>query len=183
MSNRAKRTVRTKKTDKYAKQKLAAIPLLLGVLGYVLVANFQSQDVGTQTIAATDTPTPLPVRDTTPRQVAPAATSTNKIARWKDTNLDFLKGPPPMKPYLEVNVPQGQLTTASIPSVGLGDQLADVQQQFEEQTTQYVFESGRHRYAVLGSRVLAEGEQITEGVQLQKIQAGTLTIKAAPSVN
>lgn len=182
MSKRSERQVRRKKADKHSKHKLLAIPLLLSVLVYVLCTNFEDRDaLAPEAISQVSAPA------TTQSKLAntPAIGSAKHAGGWPATDLTFLSGPDPLENYLASNVPLGQLLAAPAVNGQARDaeRITQVHQEFQQQASYYVFESANSRYAMISNRIVSEGDTLTEGVQLEKIDKGQLTISASSRVH
>ena len=161
MSNLSKR----KKQDKYAKQKLAAIPVLLIVLGYVLFSG------------GSDDPKSRPASTTKP--VTTTETS-NLVASaapiWEEVDLEFLEGPNPLASYRHVEQPAKKLVamqeTNSVDHPSSSDQLQQRLQSLPP--VRYHFQSNTQNVVMLGEELLSAGDSIDADLKLSDIQDGQL---------
>lgn len=162
---------RKKKVDRYQKQKVAAIPILLLVLGYVLWSNLQE-----------DKPTvPKPqVQQASAQPTTTSKTTKNKVPEWPQSGIEFLSGPNPFASYRKFEKEPEPVVESSQTEVveevkeplieQVGRQLANL-------PMRYMFKSNGRWVMMLGDRLLTEGDDVAEAIQVEKIEQGRLILK------
>lgn len=163
-----------KKVDRYQKQKMAAIPVLLLVLGFVLWSNFQG-----------DKPAkPKP----SPQQIAtkPAtAKNSKKTPDWPQTGIEFLSGPNPFASYrvleqelVDIEDVSPHETKKLTPEEPLIEQVG---RQLAQLPLRYMFKSDGKWVMMLGDRLITEGEEVADAIRVEKIEQGRMILKQRPS--
>ncbi len=186
MSSRKKQ--KAKKTDPYAKHKLAAIPVLLIILGYVLWGD--SSGAGNSSKLSDSSNTGGAASEVaSAMETAPAVRKTaepvsERHEKWSDTDLSFLHGPNPLASYRNLK-PDPAVSAAKLkvetPTIPAGQPEHIVQTQLAAELTQlplkYRFRSGRRDVVMLGDRILESGDSLGAGLQVDRVLPTHLILK------
>lgn len=189
MARRSKRGSRTKKPDKYAKQKLFAIPVLLAILGYVLLENVadNSQDDSVAVAPAGLNRVPAGGSGGSAEQeIVPS----RQLPAWPEPTLDFLAGPSPLASYREVAgevvrpVPENGKTMLVRQQVSKQREItSSIRRQLSSQDSQFVFKSANRKLALVGDRIIEQGEQLESGVRLRDVRGNNLVIEVGRRID
>lgn len=181
--------------DRFRHYKLAAIPVLLVVLAFVLFApegqgsqhSSQGEDgdapVGTN-IASQG------LSHSKPDQPA----GLRKADTWPEAELDFLGSPNPFFSQVE-KPPQEHLVSAPpVPaqdsslddtddetdtaSDPVAESLVALTESLSRKPVNYIFESKRRKMVMLGEQLLEQGAPISESLHLHEIRDGALLVQA-----
>ena len=163
---------RQAKQDKHAKLKLAAIPVLLAVLGYVLwdgLSGDTKRALPPPQLANSTTPqAPTVAKRPAPAQVN-AKTKTPKLPT---VDIAALKSRNPFSDYRAKE--QSDLEQLDVNSLATTPQrvnpIAEVQQMLANQPVTYRFESAQRKVLVVGDKVIESGRQLSDDVQVEAIQ-------------
>lgn len=193
MARRSRREQKAKKQDRYAKQKLLAIPMLLAVLGYVLLDNFSgsSQDAPAATTgSAHSSARPSGQVESTAAVAGKGQAPVQQLAVWPQPQLDFLEGPSPLASYRE---PAGAIVrpAASPEGTMVAERRAEKSEQIESkiretlanQPSQFVFKSANRKLALVGDRVFEQGEQLESGARLHDVRGNNLVIRIGRQID
>lgn len=171
------RNKKNRKIDPYARYKMAAIPVLLGILGCVLWSNSQPDDTSQTTLAqAPDSGQAAAAQPVL--SDAPPAKPAPERRPWPEVDADFLEGPNPLASYRFKKPELGQLTTteASQPVPAPIEAVTQVTQELRELPVRYHFKSGRRNVMMLGDRLLEAGDSLSEDLHLVEIQRRRLVL-------
>lgn len=186
MARRSKRAAKVKKADKYAKQKMLAIPALLLVLVYVLITNLAGGGDASATITAS-TPKPTAVQPTRPGSINLDVTKSLVTKAWPLPSLGFLDGPSPLSSFREPigkASNQGEVFVAGENVEQSSQRIeADIREQLASQPTQFVFKSSTRRIALVGDQIVSEGEQLQSGARLRDVRGKNLLIEVSRRVD
>lgn len=171
--------MKPKSEDKYQKYKIASIPVLLIILGYVLLSPSDSSDTP-PAIASAPATTP-PAASTATTAIAPAsAADGKKMKAWPAPDLDVLTG---SNPFINYNysptpnpAPQLVSTSAESATAPSNTHATDLIRSLSETPVNYVFQSSQRKLVMLGDRIYEKGEQIDDSVQLIDIQGRSLIL-------
>ncbi|GAB5403144.1 MAG: hypothetical protein Aurels2KO_13750 [Aureliella sp.] len=189
MAKRSKRRGKGKKPDKYAKQKMLAIPVLLAVLGYVLVDNFggSSEDTAPQAAAAVQQQRPANALNP---QIAAVENSVQKVEAWPAPQLDFLDGPSPMASYREAAGEIVRTATSQPENMVAIEQVekkneveSSIRETLSTQASQFVFKSANRKLALVGDRIVEQGEQLDNGARLRDVRGSSLIIEVGRRID
>ncbi len=188
MAKRSNRRGKAKKPDKYAKQKMLAIPVLLLILGYVLFDNFVG---GTDESSVTALPSvPPSVVPSRPKVSTTSPQSPNEqLAAWPEPKIDFLGRPSPLASYRTVGETFRPETEA--PETMVARQQVEAKSRIENsirstlssQTSQFVFKSANRKLALVGDRIVQQGEQLETGARLRDVRGNNLVIEVGRRVD
>lgn len=172
-----------KKPDPMAKQKAAAIPLLLVVLGYVVYSNFLSGDPQPEPTTTVTRPVASPNKAT----AAPAATQAAPVA-WPAVSTDFLAHESPLANYLDpeqtvvlnerVNsrsVNEGGASTPTARRVAATE--AAIVEELSAQSARFVMKTPSRDVALIGDRIVSRGEQVNRGARLEGVDGKRLVVR------
>ncbi len=175
MSKRQRRSG-GKRVDKYAKQKIVAIPILLIVLGYVVVDGMTGSDESEYT--------PILNVATTPahnENVEVKSDEKKLVTVWPSPNLSLLDLKSPFTDHLIKENHQGaSATSTDSASVGLRNDIGPLGV-LDTNEIPYVFESGSTKKALVNGRLVQPGETLVDGVQLYDIKKGKMILKTTGS--
>ena len=160
------------KVDRYQKQKVAAIPLLLLVLGYVLWSNFRGDE---------DKAKKLPQAQLAAKPKA-GTNNTTRAPAWPNSTVDFLSGPNPFASYRvfeQIEEPAlANEDEEQSPLVEIEEPLIEqVGRQLANLPVRYMFKSQGRWVMMLGDRLIKEGDEVAESIRLHKIEQGRLILK------
>lgn len=181
------------KPDKYAKQKMLAIPVLLAVLGYVLLDNFggSSEDSTAQApprVAQSSDPTGRP-------NAAAEKHPSKQLAAWPDPELGFLGAPSPLASYRaaagEIVRPEDSRLVDSSSETMLVQQQVQKKNQIEDsiratlssQTSQFIFKSANRKLALVGDRIVEQGERLDGGGRLHDVRGNNLVFEVGRRID
>ncbi len=166
--------VKPKKKDKYARYKLASIPLLLCVLAYVLFSQPQDSEG-----APDSSPTAVPTASTVATQQTHVAASPQSLP-WPEAKLEFLNQSNPLANYrLAPSAANTQSYDNGPPEanpVSAGDPLQNMVRDLTGNQVKYVFRSNQRKLVMLGEQIFEKGEQLSDNVQLQDIEDHALIL-------
>ena len=157
-----------KKQDKYAKQKLAAIPILLLVLGYVLFSGGSGEPKSKPQLS-----TKQSQQAETPHLVASATPV------WEEVDLEFLEGPNPWTSYHHVDIPAEKFVARQDTS-SASDRTSPerLQQRLRSlPPVRYHFQSDTQNVVMLGEELLSAGDAYGPDLKLGDIQDGQLIFR------
>jgi hypothetical protein len=176
------------KKDRYERYKLASIPILLCILGYVLLRPSPNTDPTPNTAQPAGKPTTLasnaPVSGPQPAAQRSTSATANPVVAWPEADLAFLSLPSPLANYrtrpskrttekltaVSTEQQQQQLAAAS-------DSLSTTAQDLANSPVNYLFRSERRQLIMLGDQIFEPGAQLTPTVALHDIQPNTLILK------
>lgn len=176
--------MKTKKNAKHKRAKLAMLPILMGVLGYILLAPASPEEEGAQASLAT-----LPAAELaapSSAQAGPHATAST----WPDVDLKFLSLANPLagrEPAAGAHSPEHFTSTSATINTSSGvrnvgtpqaavDSLQHVARDLSGSQVNYVFKSSRRKAIMLGDQMFEQGAQIGETVRLHDIQDNALVL-------
>lgn len=176
-----------RRQDKFAKAKLVAIPVLLGVLGFVLWSNTRRGNdesvppVAAQAESASNAngpsqarPTNTPPSRPTPQSTAPTESTAEKkpqLSRepWPEIDeLAFLDGPNPFASYRIVEVSE-EPEEKVVEVVPKEPAINHVTRELAKSPLRYYFRSARKNVVMLGNQLLESGDHLTEELKLDDI--------------
>ncbi|MCA9191151.1 MAG: hypothetical protein KDB03_05305 [Planctomycetales bacterium] len=159
----------TSRSDPYQRYKMAAIPVLLLVLGYVMFGGGKSENkpLVLSTLAGNASKPNAP--GPTPNKKQPLI--------WEEPNLDFISRVNPLisyrtKPELPVLEP-----VKEVPPVSVAPNSEVVQQNLTQRPVRYVFRSARQSHVMLGEQLLTRGSQLQTGIEVAEIEPDRLMVK------
>lgn len=175
-----------KKRDKYARHKLASIPILLCVLAYVLFGQSQENEM-----AFVVSPNLAPNLAPNTGRVPPNSSSpvqTEPTIAWPEVTLDFLDQPNPLANYMHApSSGQRQSSTSTSvnvdPSITTIDPVLNVARDLHDNQVKYVFRSDHRQLVMLGQQIYEKGQELTDGVQLTDIQDDALILSNSKPTN
>jgi hypothetical protein len=161
---------RSKAAKKNSKAKIAAIPVLLLILGYVLYDGLAG-DAETQQESAQ-----MPA-STHPHSVSnqPAAA---KMMAWNEPALSELLLNNPFHDYTQVGSKQTP-TSLQAANAGPDSQSLVSRENLAEDVpfnVPYIFESSSRQKAIVDGRLVNVGEEVSDGISLQTIQRGQMVL-------
>lgn len=178
-----------KKSDPYAKHKIASIPVLLGILGFVLMPSGKESNDSAALVGPATNATPsgnATSRVTPPTPTAKPSASFEKarppvaLPKWERVDLSFLDGPNPFASY-RIEAVEKQLlvgTTAAPKPQRAKDEVVRqrVAQEVTSQPVRYLFSTSDRKAIMLGNRMLEPGDNLFGDVRLQAIEKGSLVL-------
>ncbi|HBE69666.1 MAG TPA: hypothetical protein DDW52_16090 [Planctomycetaceae bacterium] len=172
-----------KKPDPRAKQKLAAIPLLLAILGYVVYSNFQDADAHSQ-------PTTTATRPSSPLRSATETTVNVQDAplKWPEVSTDFLVHESPLANYLQPAQrvgPGGDSDGRTVGSEGTATPIARqvsateaaIVEELASQSARFVMKTSSRDVALIGDRIISSGQQLNRDARLESVDGKRLVIR------
>ncbi|QDV28124.1 hypothetical protein [Aureliella helgolandensis] len=182
---RARKSKKTaEKKDRFARQKLLAIPILLCGLAYVLF-GMSGDDDNTETAY---------IPPTSQRKVAveqatgsESATAVADRKGWPEVDLATLIGESPLVNYTVIRDDQQLVTTGAQTGAATrdnplegdsaeGDSAQRWRNALLETPVSYVFESGDRKVVMLGDQLLEKGQMLSPSVKVEDIQHGKLIL-------
>ena len=178
------KTPNKSKTDKYARQKLAAIPALLLVLAYVIFSGGESS----KPVVSTATPALSAEHLASANPASPVvvladgngpAGKTKILSEWPEPDLNHLLA---VNPFADSNMGR---SAQSGKLVSDRDQIVEetlgIARTLEELPLKYSFQSGDRRIVILGDQLLEKGQSLNESTYVHDIQPGRLLISVQSS--
>ncbi|MEM8736801.1 MAG: hypothetical protein AAGG44_21405 [Planctomycetota bacterium] len=169
------------KQDRHAKLKMAAIPVLLAILGLVLWSNMGDTDTVVPVAANSASPSPA-VRSTTP-VVATSAVPKKQLRfdqiEWPEPALTFLEDESPFKDLDYAPEPVKLVTTPSPSNSAAQRQqsrLEEVAERIKNESVPFSFRSSRRNVVMLGGKLVQVGDEIDENVRVSGISDGSLEL-------
>lgn len=198
-----------RKPDKYAKLKLALIPVLLCVLLYVVFGGgkevpqavaAQATDVAANVYTTAPVDTNSGTEEVANSEIASGEglsgeglsgrTSSGKspgasIDQWPDGDLEFLVHSNPFASY-RVDASAAATSNASDPERKVVDTASpsfseEIKQLIANKPVQYVFRSENRKLVMLGGELLEEGDSVSSRGRIDDIQPGHLVLIRDPS--
>lgn len=163
-----------KKQDKYAKHKLAAIPILLLVLGYVLFSGGSDKAEKKPELA---------------KQQSKSAENQSRVEPatpvWEEVDWDFLSGPNPFASYHHVDKPAEKLVARQDRSSTVEHATLDQLKQRVQNlpAVRYHFQSDTQNVVMLGEELLSAGDSYGQDLELGDIRDGQLIFRVQKSSN
>lgn len=171
-----------KSKDKYARHKLASIPILLCILAYVLFGQSPESEV------ALEVPLNLAPQSNRVTSIATSPAQTEPILPWPEVMLEFLAQPNPLANYLHTPS-SGELRNAITTAVNVDPSITNIDpalnlaRDLSENQVKYVFRSDRRQLVMLGQQILEKGQELANGVQLTDIQDHALILSNRQPMN
>ncbi|MFN3192437.1 MAG: hypothetical protein ACE361_18135 [Aureliella sp.] len=174
---------RKAKQDRHAKLKVAAIPLLLVILGLVLWSN----------MSATDTPVPVATNPaaspTSPSTSRPTQTARATAVKAEQVRFADIEWPEPVLSFIEDDSPFKDLDYAPEPVVLVNTEtpskivtenqksrLDQVAERIKRERVPFSFRSSRRNVVMLGDKLIEVGDEIDENVRVSSISDGSLEL-------
>ncbi|MFK7737545.1 MAG: hypothetical protein AB8B50_16035 [Pirellulaceae bacterium] len=188
---------RKTKVDRFAKFKVAAVPVLLAVLGLVLWSNFSESSDRPAVKRTSQAPAKEKARTSTAlsKAVAKADPKPKLVAAWPEPSLEFLNQESPFM-KMDYAPPQPQSERhVSKPTHSDRDReknaLASAAEMLKNARIQYTFQSEKQSAFMFENRLIKEGDELTNDVIVRSItdRGIELAVKGfegrtlAPSVN
>ncbi len=175
--------------------KLAIVPPLLGVLGYVVWSN-QPQSQVTPAVDLQLAPAVTSITATTPteKSAAPESRKQKRVA-WPKFTTDQILATNPFRGSTEMRAalkpPVEPTTVASANSKSIGDEEAvipidpwsDLVDSFKEESIGVYIETSMGPAVRIGSRLLHVGDEIGGRYRITEIRQDGLVVEAAPASN
>ncbi len=164
--------MKPKKSHKHQGVKLAAIPVLLCILAYVLLAPTAGPVAESDPLQAQINPQ----QPSTP-SIPPKAAGTPENQHWPEVDLAFmsLANPfaSPPNHLSDSATEQHEFKRSPPPNE---DELNTVAREVATQPIDYVFQSKKRKLVMLGGQVFEQGAQLSEEVTLHDIQNHALIL-------
>lgn len=167
------RPPKNKKKDRFAGAKLAAIPVLLCVLAYVLLGS--NEEEAAASVVGGDEPT-LPLRHT-PGSAVTGRVGTSMRKPWPAVEIQTLMHTNPFADYRVTARASSSVAADHQPDEsGSPSHLSLLAQELAQQDVRYRFHSNQRKVVMLGEHLFEEGAHIGNAVRVHDIQAEMLVL-------
>lgn len=170
-------TTRTKKKDKFAKLKVAAIPVLTLVLLYVLWGNLQPSD------SLSDPSQSIATGQRTEEESVNSATQQGqkrRLEEWPEPDLAFLEEYSLFRDFRQPEETQPDLlvsTETATPRQDPQSILTEVADELKRAVVPFAFQSQKKNVVMFGDRLLEEGEEVRDSVFVRTINGSDLILE------
>lgn len=172
---------RPARQDKYAKLKVAAIPLLLGLLAYVLLGSSDSES--TSTAAASKASVGLPAVALDDSGDDPSIRNAS-AAPWPEIDREAIAQINPFASYRFEPLPASSPHLVDVPLEERETAELSMAQRVASGKVDYMFESDRRQIVRLDGRLLEPGTALNDHVRVHRIKDRSIILSVdAPPID